>query len=129
MRFLYFVLFAFLLPITSVLAETKTPYGWNQCTTTFDGDTERCLDFVKNICTKSDQVCLANHVKAWVAFGLNTAIAEPLGTDPSKISLLSVVISQAVGDSSVCEENDFECILEIVVPGILEIVGPGTSER
>ena len=127
MRFMLLVAIILAIP-SAPKAETHPPYGWEQCTTTFAGDIQRCLDFVTNPCIKSDQQCLMERVIAWAAFGVNMSLRnfsiDQSDGRPSSFALISDVLQQAIGENARCADDDPQCMLQVLVPGLLEAFGP-----
>ena len=112
---------------TITLAEPAKPYGWQQCTTAFSGDLGRCLAFVTNPCIRQDQQCLMEKVTEWFSFGVNMSLSglsvSKDSEEPSTLSLMSEVLKRAVGEDSNCPNGDPQCMLEVLVPGMLNIFG------
>ncbi len=126
MRFLFLLAVLATNPMIT-LAEPAKPYGWQQCTTTFSDDLGRCLEFVTNPCVRQDQQCLVDKVTDWFSFGVNMSLrgfsVPKDAEEPSTLSLLSKVLKRASGEDSNCPNGDPQCMLEVLVPGMLNIFG------
>ena len=108
-------------------AEPAKPYGWQQCSTTFSDDLDLCLEFVTNPCIRQDQQCLMEKVNEWFSFGVNMSLSglsvSRDSEEHSTLSLVPKVLKRAVGEDSNCPNGDPQCMLEVLVPGLLNIFG------
>ena len=129
MRLFLLALVALILSGPPASADDETPYGWEQCTTTFAGDTEGCLDFVANPCTTQERdPCLANYAKAWFAFGVNRYLRQAFApASPGKrtdLKRLSNSMTTAGSFTEDCAKNDVDWIFRSIITSVLRGHGP-----
>ena len=110
-------------------ADDDTPYGWEQCTTTFAGDTNRCLDFVAGPCTSADRdACVTRQSKAWFDFGttrsLTQAIAPASTGNRIDLNALSNAATTAGNFAGDCADHDVECIFTSTITNVLSEHAP-----
>ena len=133
MRLLVSAILLLSLPLNSHADETP-PYGWNQCTTTFAGDVERCLDFVSNPCTSQERdSCLTNQATAWFAFGMNRMLRQSFAPassgkriDLKRLGRSTTKIGSFTED---CPKRDVECVFNSIITNVLNEHGPGKLDQ